>query len=155
MKAKILMIALFIVAGIAPKAFSQDADKVVGYWLTQYKDSQVKIFKATNGKYYGEVKWLEKPNNDDGTPRLDKENEDEELRTRPILGLRLLNGFEYDAKDQEWVEGTIYDPKNGKTYSCYMWFDEGDDNTLHVKGFIGISLLGREVEWTREDKLRE
>lgn len=155
MKAKILMIALFIVAGIAPQAFSQDADKVVGYWLTQYKDSQVKIFKATNGKYYGEVKWLEKPNNDDGTPRLDKENEDEKLRTRPILGLRLLNGFEYDEKDQEWVEGTIYDPKNGKTYSCFMWFDDGDDNTLHVKGFIGFSLLGREVEWTREDKLRE
>ena len=155
MKAKFLFIALFLVGFIAPKGFTQDANKVVGYWLTQYKDSQVKIFKATNGKYYGEVKWLEKPNNDDGTTRLDKDNENEELRNRPILGLRLLNGFKYDQDDNEWNDGTIYDPKNGKTYKCYMWFEDGDENTLHVKGFIGFSLIGREVEWTKEEQLRE
>ncbi|MBU8893248.1 MAG: DUF2147 domain-containing protein, partial [Bacteroidales bacterium] len=49
----------------------------------------------------------------------------------------------------------IYDPKEGKTYKCFMWFEDGDDKILHVKGFIGFSLLGREVEWTREEKLRE
>lgn len=155
MKAKILIISLLIAAFFAPNVMSQEADKVVGYWLTQYKDSQVKIFKAKDGKYYGNVKWLEKPNNDDGTPRLDKENENEKLRKKPILGLQILKGFEFDKKDKEWVDGTIYDPKNGKTYKCFMWFDEGDDNTLHVKGFIGFSLLGREVEWTREDKERK
>ena len=155
MKARLLILAIFLVAFVAPKGFAQEADKVLGYWLTQYKDSQVKIFKASNGKYYGEVRWLENPNEEDGTPKLDDENEDESLRNKPILGLQILKDFEYNADDQEWNEGTIYDPKNGKKYSCYMWFEEGDNNTLHVKGYIGFSLLGREVAWTREDKLRE
>jgi uncharacterized protein (DUF2147 family) len=66
-----------------------------------------------------------------------------------------VKGFEYDKEDKKWVNGTIYDPKNGKTYKCYMWFDEGNDKILHVKGFIGFSMLGREVEWVREDKLRD
>ena len=66
-----------------------------------------------------------------------------------------LKAFDYDAKDKEWVDGTIYDPKNGKTYKCFIWFEEDDDITLHVKGFIGFALLGREVEWKREENLRE
>lgn len=155
MKAKIFIISLFLIVFVSPKLFSQEEDKVVGYWLTQYGDSQVKIFKAKDGKYYGNVKWLENPNNEDGTPKLDKENEDEKLKSKPILGLQILKGFEYDKDDKEWVDGTIYDPKNGKTYKCFMWFEEGDNNVLHVKGFIGFSLLGREVEWTKEEKLRQ
>lgn len=155
MKAKLILISLFIGLFISPQLKAQDADKIKGYWLTQDGDSQVKIFKATNGKYYGEIVWLETPNEDDGTPKLDKNNENEKLRKEPVMGLRLLKGFKYDEDDEEWVDGTIYDPKNGKTYKCYMWFDDGDDVTLHVKGFIGFSLLGREVEWKREEKLRE
>ena len=155
MKAKALFITLLLVAFLTPELFSQDADKVLGYWLTQYGDSQVKIFKAKNGKYYGDIRWLENPNEDDGTPKVDDDNPNPELQKRPILGLQLLKGFEYDSKDKEWVDGTIYDPKNGKTYKCFMWFEDGDDKTLHVKGFIGFSLLGREIEWIREDKLRE
>ncbi len=155
MKIRLFIISLLLGIFFIPDLIAQDADKVLGYWLTQYEDSQVKIFKTKDGKYYGNVKWLEKPNNDDGTPRLDKENEDEKLRSRTILGLQILKSFEYDADDKEWVDGTIYDPKNGKTYKCFMWFEDGDDQTLHVKGFIGFSLLGREVEWTREESLRE
>jgi uncharacterized protein (DUF2147 family) len=135
--------------------FAQDADKFLGYWLTQDGDSQVKIFKSKDGKYYGDIKWLKTPNEPDGTAKLDKNNSDENLKKRPVLGLQILKSFEYDAKDKEWVDGTIYDPKNGKTYKCFIRFKEGDENTLIVKGFIGISLLGREVVWQREEKLRE
>jgi len=155
MKAKFFFISLFVGLFIAPNLVAQEADKIEGYWLTQDGDSQVKIFKAKNGKYYGDIRWLEEPNEDDGTPKLDKNNQNEELKDRPILGLQILKSFEYDQDDKEWVDGTIYDPKNGKTYSCYMWFEDNDYKTLHVKGFIGVSLLGREVEWTREEDLRE
>jgi len=155
MKAKLFFISLLAGLFIAPNIIAQDADRIEGYWLTQDGDSQVKIFKATNGKYYGDIRWLEEPNEDDGTPKLDKNNQNEELKDRPVLGLQILKSFEYDEDDKEWVDGTIYDPKNGKTYSCYMWFEDNDYNTLHVKGFIGVSILGREVEWTREEDLRE
>ncbi len=155
MKLKLLFISLFLTVFLAPNLLAQDADKILGFWLTQEGDSQVKIFKATNGKYYGEIKWLKEPTREDGSIKLDDKNENEKLRDKPVLGLQILKSFNYDAKDKEWVDGTIYDPKNGKTYKCFIWFEEGDDITLHVKGFIGFSLLGREVEWKREESLRE
>jgi len=135
--------------------FAQDADDILGFWLTQEGDSQVKIFKAKDGKYYGDIKWLKTPNEEDGSAKLDKNNSDEKLKKRPIMGLQLLKAFEYNSKNKEWVNGTIYDPKNGKTYKCFMKFKDDEKKILYVKGFIGISLIGREVEWTREEKLRE
>ena len=62
----------------------------------------------------------------------------------PIIGLNLVNGFVYQGKNK-WGDGTIYDPDNGKTYSCKMTLME--DNTLKVRGFIGISLIGRTQVW--------
>lgn len=155
MKTKFLFVTFLLAVFLSPDLFAQEADNVLGYWLTQEANSQVKIFKAKDGKYYGNIKWLEEPNEEDGTVKVDDDNPDPELQKRPILGLQLLKSFVYDEKDKEWVKGTIYDPKEGKTYKCFIWFEDDDIKTLHVKGFIGFALLGREVEWTREEKLRE
>ena len=57
----------------------------------------------------------------------------------------MLKGFSFD--DGEWVDGSIYDPKTGKTYSCKMTL-KGNDK-LSVRGYIGISLIGRTDVWTR------
>lgn len=155
MKTKFLFITFLLAVFLSPDLFAQDADNVLGYWLTQDGDSQVKIFKAKDGKYYGNIKWIETPTREDGSIKLDDNNPDEELSKKQILGLQILKGFSYNTKDSEWVDGTIYDPKSGKTYKCFMWFDKEDDAILHVKGFIGFSLIGSRVDWTREDKLRE
>lgn len=155
MKLKLLVVILLLVTFFTPDLYSNNADKVLGYWLTQNGDSQVKIFKAKDGKYYGNIKWLETPTREDGSIKLDDKNPDEELSKKTIMNLQLLKGFEYEEGDNEWINGTIYDPTSGKTYKCFMWFEDGDNTTLHVKGFIGFSLIGSEVEWTREDKLRE
>ena len=64
------------------------------------------------------------------------------------MGLTLLEGFKYDEDDNEWNSGTIYDPKSGNTYKCYMWLDK-NQNVLNVKGYIGVSIIGRKVSWTR------
>jgi uncharacterized protein (DUF2147 family) len=155
MKFKLLVIILFLVTFLTPDLYSGEADKVLGYWLTQNGDSQVKIFKEKEGKYYGNIKWLKIPNREDGSIKLDDNNPNEELSKKTILNLQLLKSFEFDEDDNEWVNGTIYDPTSGKTYKCYMWFEDGDYATLHVKGFIGFSAIGSRVDWTRESKLRE
>lgn len=155
MKTKLLLLSLLLPILFSGKLFAQDADKILGYWLTQDGDSQVKIFKAENGKYYGNIKWLETPLRDDGSIKLDDKNPDPELAKRTIMDLQLLKGFEYNKEDKEWENGTIYDPKSGKTYKCFMWFGDGDESTLHVKGFIGFSLIGSRVDWKREEGLRE
>jgi len=152
MKTLTLILSVFLLASFS---LSAQADRIVGFWLSEDEDAQIKIFKATNGKYYGKIVWLDEPLEDDGvTPKVDDENPDVSLQDRPIMGLQLLNAFQYDSKDKEWEGGTIYDPDNGKTYSCYMWFDE-DPNKLNIKGFVmGMRFVGRRTIWTKETKQR-
>ena len=126
---------------------SAQTDKVVGFWLTDEGESQVEIFKKSNGKYYGKIVWLEEPN-ENGKPKVDDDNPVVSLQNRPILGLELLKGF---SEDKEWENGTIYDPDSGKTYDCYMWF-EGSNN-LKIKGYVmGMRFIGRKTTWTRDRK---
>jgi uncharacterized protein (DUF2147 family) len=60
--------------------------------------------------------------------------------------LPILKDFEFTGKST-WENGTIYDPKNGKTYSCYLILQP--DKTLKVRGYVGVSMLGRTTIWTR------
>ncbi|MCB2207384.1 MAG: DUF2147 domain-containing protein [Bacteroidetes bacterium] len=125
------------------------ADDILGVWLNEDKDAHVDIYMEGD-KFYGKVVWLDEPIDEEtGEPKLDDENEDESLRSRPIMGLLLLRDFVFDG-DDEWEDGRIYDPKNGKDYKCYMEFpDEDDKNTLKVRGYIGFSMIGRTTYWTR------
>jgi uncharacterized protein (DUF2147 family) len=145
----ILTIAL---GSVAPSAAGGEA--LVGRWLTAPDPegrSHVEIVER-DGEFEGRIVWLEKPlyTGDDpeepvDSPKLDRNNPEADLRDRPILGLELLSGFTAAGPGQ-WQGGTIYDPTNGKTYKCKLRL-EGD--TLHVRGYIGISLIGRTTEWTR------
>ena len=125
-------------------AYAQSADAVVGKWLNKGGDAHIQIFKK--GKTYaGKLVWLESPNDDAGKPKRDQNNPDSKLNNRPILGLEIMNGFVFD--DGTWEDGKIYDPKSGKTYSCKLSFDGA--NKLNVRGFVGISILGRTDIWSR------
>lgn len=145
---------LFVMAGLMLlpiiRLNAQEVNKndILGIWLNEDKDAHIEIY-SDNDKYYGKIVWLKNPIDDEtGEPKLDDKNEDETLRDRPVMGLMLLRDFIFD--DDEWEDGRIYDPKNGKDYSCYMEFpDEDDKSTLKVRGYIGISLLGRTTYWTR------
>ncbi len=123
------------------------SDDILGVWLNEDKDAHVDIYKEGD-VYFGKIIWLDEPNEENGEPKLDDENEDESLRTRPVMGLLLLRDFVFD--EDEWEDGRVYDPKNGKDYKCYMEFpDEDDKDNLKVRGYIGFSLLGRTTYWTR------
>lgn len=125
---------------------NQEGDKVVGVWLTQSKKGHVQITRYGENKYGGKIVWLRDPNDESGKPKLDKKNPDENKRKATILGLNNLLGFVY-AGNKKYENGTIYDPENGKTYSCIMTLE--NDNTLKVRGYIGFSLIGRTETWTR------
>lgn len=126
-------------------SFGQDADSIVGQWYTEEGRSIVEIYKCD--RYYcGKILWLKYPEDDEGREKVDKENPDETKRSRKLIGLNILWGFSYEGED-EWENGKIYDPKNGKTYSCRITLD-GD--SLKVRGYIGFSLLGRTTVWTRK-----
>ncbi len=82
-----------------------------------------------------------------GKPVVDRENPNPNLRSRALIGLRLIEGFTYAGKNV-WEKGTIYNPDNGKTYQCRMTLSAPD--RLEVKGFIGIPLFGATSVWIRQ-----
>ena len=118
---------------------SSEADRLVGRWLAESKD-QVEIYKEAD-KYFG--KGVVTPENKD---RLDTKNPDERLRNRPLAHVTILKNFVYLGKGR-WGKGTIYDPNNGRTYQCAITMKS--DDQIKVRGFIGISLIGRTEIWPR------
>jgi uncharacterized protein (DUF2147 family) len=139
-------ICLLLIVFSSPILFAQtESDAVLGVWETGSGKARVKIDKVGD-KFYGKVVWLREPLNEEGKPKVDKNNPDEKLRTVPILGYKLIKDFSYKG-DKTWEEGTIYDPENGSTYSCTIKMT--DENTLDVRGFIGVSLFGRTDVWKR------
>lgn len=143
----ILVLACF--TSPALKAQSKDADKLVGVWQPSDGRSYVKIDKIGN-KFYGRVVWLKEPNDEDGKPRLDKNNPDESLRSTPLKGYRVMKDMVYNEEEKMWLDGTIYDPKNGTTYNCKI--ELTDDNKVDVRGFVGTAVFGRTDVWTRLQK---
>jgi len=71
-----------------------------------------------------------------------------EFQNRPLLGLRFLWGLTKDG--EKWDGGKVLDPDNGKIYRCSVRLDE-DGRHLTIRGYIGISLLGRSQTWERLD----
>ena len=137
---------------LASFAIAADEDRILGLWDTAGKDCKIEVFKCGD-KYCGRIAWLEEPlySADDamgmaGRPIVDRRNPNPELRSRPLVGLQLMEGLTYAGKNV-WEKGTIYSPKGGKTYKCKMTLVASD--RLEVRGYIGIPLLGGTSIWTR------
>ena len=144
---KITLLALIVFFTSMTHAQS---DRINGYWMTEDDESQIEIFTDERGEVHGKIIWLDEPYEDDGSPILDGENPEPELRSQPILGLEIIEGFTYDASDEEWSGGSIYDPESGRTYTAYMRLE--DRNTLRLRGYVmGMRFLGRTTHWTRAD----
>ena len=144
-KMRIFLLPLLAMAMAPALAQKTAADDILGKWLNEDKDAHIEVYKEA-GKYFGKIVWLKEPIDEvTGKPKVDDENPDESLQNRPIIGLVILKDFVFDG-DEEWEDGTIYDPKNGKTYSCYMHLDE--EGILKIRGYIGVTWLGRSSYWT-------
>ena len=139
----VLILLTIVAVSINAKA---QTDKIEGLWYNDVKTAKIQITKEKNGKFYGKVVWLKEPLKD-GKPKVDEMNSDEKLRSRPRLGLPILADFVKDG-DNKYSGGTIYDPNNGKTYSCKMTYK---GKTLYIRGYIGISLFGRTTTWSRAE----
>jgi uncharacterized protein (DUF2147 family) len=151
--ALVLTVLAMVAAG---SSFAGDGDAVVGIWLTapDDEDGQAKIeIWEDSGKYHGKIIWLEiplYPADDEegmaGMEKVDRENPDPALQSRPIIGLEMMNDFVF-ASEGKWKKGIIYAPDEGKTYKSKLTMEE--PGKLKVRGFIGFSLLGRTEVWTR------
>ncbi|MBE7175414.1 MAG: DUF2147 domain-containing protein [Mucilaginibacter polytrichastri] len=120
-------------------------DAIQGRWLSAEKDGKIEIYKTGN-TWSGRIVWMKFPKNDKGELRKDANNPDESLKSRTILNAVILTGFVYNKG--AWEDGKIYDPKSGKTYSASMKLKNGK---LEIRGYVGVSLLGRTTVWTKAE----
>jgi uncharacterized protein (DUF2147 family) len=123
-----------------------DQALVAGRWLTQEGDGWIRI-SIVGDSIEGTVAGAP-PGSPSSDRKFDDRNPDPSLRTRELDGLTIMTGFEY-AGDGKWKNGAVYDPNSGKTYKCSITLI--DDNTLKIRGYIGVSLFGRTETWTRDD----
>jgi len=137
----LLFLMMLPVLGFAQK------DKIEGHWYNDDKTAKIEIYKGKDSKFYGKIVWLKEPNRD-GKPKLDIHNTKAALRSRPVMGMLILTGFVKD-NEKTYDDGNIYDPKNGKTYSCTITYR--NNNELGLRGYIGISMLGRTTTLYRAD----
>lgn len=132
-----LGIAFFLVANTGLAQLTESS--VLGEWTSPKGDSRILIYKQAD-RYEGKIVW------GTGGPETDVKNPKKELRSRKLVGTVILTGFKYDG-GLSWVDGDIYDPREGKTYSCKMKLKNA--NQLSIRGYVGVSLLGRSEIWTR------
>jgi uncharacterized protein (DUF2147 family) len=134
-------------AATAPAA---DAGSPIGLWKTIDDKSGnaraiVKIYEQ-DGKLFGRIERSFTP----GAENRVCEACTDERKNQPIIGLVIIRNIQ--SKDGEYAGGDILDPDTGTVYRCKFHLDQ-DGTRLIVRGYIGISLLGRSQVWQRQNSL--
>ncbi len=127
-------------------SFSANAQEVFnpeGFWLTENKRSVIEVQKATNGKIYGKIAWII-----EGGMQYDSKNPDATKHKKPMCGLRIMSALKQSPfNPNKWQGGTIYKADDGDIYDVFAELQSADK--MKIRGFKGISLLGKTQYWTR------
>lgn len=122
------------------------AQEVIGKWENTNEEGKVnsiiKIYEKGD-KIYGKVDRIMKEEDRD---RICTECEGD-LKDKPIEGMELMKGLSKEGN--EYVGGTIVDPKTGKEYRCKIWLDDEDPDVLKVRGYI--SFFYKTKTWRRAE----
>ncbi|NMH26934.1 DUF2147 domain-containing protein [Flavobacterium silvaticum] len=133
----ISLIAIFLLS------FS-NSPSIIGKWKTVDDESGKAVsvieIHEKGGKYYGKIVELLNPG-DRNRKCVNCKGED---KNKPIMGLTVIKGL---AKEKDEYTGKILDPKSGNIYKCNVELETADK--LKVRGYIGVSLIGRTQYWHR------
>ena len=143
MKAAAILLCLAICAGLASAAGPEDQLRnalLAKTGAVSLPKGIIEISRANDDSYQGRIVGGNDPH------RLDVHNPDSSRRQQLLLGQSILLGMHQDGASS-WSGGTIYDPDSGRSYKCHI--ELIDQDHLKVRGFIGLSLLGRSQTWTR------
>lgn len=149
MKTLSIVFLLLLLPSAAPAQESTtdtaaEADGILGVWKTADGKALVEVYRCEES-YCGRLLWI-RDSLKNGTPALDDKNPDESLRTRPVRGLTIMRGFEYDGENI-WTGGKVYDPESGNDYQGKL--ELVDPNTLDLRGYVLLPLFGRTERWIR------
>ena len=139
-------VAIAILCGESVDAAGQE--NVLGTWLTEGGDSQIRLVPCDNA-ICGDIVWIHEweATDPDGNPVTDQNNADPALRNRPLVGLRIFRDFHPASGDSNTLKGHVYNPQDGRSYESFL--TPLADDKLKVKGCIlGGWVCGSEY-WTK------
>jgi uncharacterized protein (DUF2147 family) len=142
--------AALVLLGCASTSLMAANVSPVGTWRSiddnTKKERSIIRIADQNGELQGVVeKLFDQPGDDPA--HLCKECKGER-KDKPIIGMTILWGLKQDGNS--WTGGEILDPHNGKVYRCKLT-PSADGKTLDVRGFIGVSFIGRSQTWLRQE----
>ena len=134
-------------AGALTAAQAQDLSSPVGRWQTvddkTGKPSGVVRIYEQNGTLYGNIEKVLDP----ARAAFNCVACTDDRKGKPLLGLNIIRGLKRDG--DAWSGGTVIDPETGSVYKASARLDDGG-RKLVLRGYLGISLLGRSQTWVRE-----
>jgi len=144
---KYLFVFVLIITAINSIA-QKNADAIIGKWESTDKYLIVEVYKQ-NKDFKSKIIWFY-DEDDTITPiaqRLDINNPNKKLRSRTVLGTDVLSGLTYNAKQNKWVNGRIYDATSGKTWDATVWLNGTD--SLFVRGFYLVRWFGKTLTFIK------
>lgn len=133
---------------IGHSAFAQ-VNIPIGLWETiddetNEPESHVRIW-VDDGELFGKVEKLILKPGEPSDPKCTQCVGDK--KDQPILGMTIISGLRQEGG--VWTGGHILDPDNGKVYKCRIKVEDGG-RKLEVRGYVGLSLIGRSQIWHRK-----
>lgn len=150
------MSAAALAHGISHSVSPADADAICGTYLVispKNKEDKirVRIYRTENGTYAGRITWLQPCHNPDGTERTDLLNKDPKLRGRKVIDIILCWNLKYDAEDNMWKGGMIYDPTTGKTFGIQLKIAKNGKD-IEARYYKGRPAFGINQRWIKFNK---
>jgi hypothetical protein len=149
MRAKLVMAVVALLPLIAPGPASSADPTPAGLWQAVDDDTKQPtgwfLIRDHSGVFDGIIaKMFLKPGED---PNAVCDQCKDDRHDHPWLGLEIIRGMKQENPDK-FAGGTILDPRDGKIYKATMKVTP-DGQTLVVRGYLGIELLGQNQYWTR------
>ena len=142
-------IGAFLLSAVSSFSFAED---IIGLWQsiddkTGAPKALVEIRKEADNTYAGKVVKL--------TPRAGYTPKETcvdcppPYTNKPIIGLDVVTGLK-STDGLNYTSGRILDPNTGKLYSMKAKLSS-NGKRLHLRGYLGISALGRNQIWIRAE----
>lgn len=145
---RIISLALLLIMALGFTNKNGNSDAIAGKWMSAENNLEVEVYRAGDS-YKARVLWFDDTDNK-GRPmdvRQDTKNPDKTLRSRKIIGLIVMYGLTYNADDEEWQGGHIYDPSSGKEWNSKAWINA--EGVLRVRGYWHFSLFGQTMSFKK------
>ena len=136
---RIILSALALFLLTAKISSANASSPAEGFWLTENGRAVINTYECKRG-LCGSIHWII-----DGGMKIDEKNPDPEFKGQPLCNLVILWGFNKDGDD--WEDGKIYKADDGDIYNATITVK--DENTLALRGYVGVPLFGKTQTWSR------